>query len=127
MRVLIIDDEADIRRIARLSLGRLGGMEVSEAGSGAEGVQKAESERPDVILLDVMMPGMDGPATLAALRENPATSALPVIFLTAKAMRAEVERLRALGAVAVLTKPFEPAGLAGQVRDALAARETPPS
>jgi CheY-like chemotaxis protein len=119
MRILIIDDEPDIRRIARLSLSRLGGMEVVDAGNGPEGVQKAETERPDAILLDVMMPGMDGPATLAALRANPATAAIPVLFLTAKALRGEVERLRALGAAAVLAKPFDPASLAAQVRDAL--------
>src|ERR1700675_2661722 len=98
MKVLIIDDDADIRSIARLSLSRLGGMEVVEADSGAEGVRKAQDEKPDVILLDMMMPPMDGSAALAALRSQPATETTPVIFLTAKAMSAEIERLRALGA-----------------------------
>jgi CheY-like chemotaxis protein len=116
MKVLIIDDDADIRSIARLSLSRLGGMEVVEAASGAEGVRKAQDEKPDVILLDVMMPAMDGSATLAALRSQPATATTPVIFLTAKAMRAEVERLRALGAAGVLIKPFDPRTLPGDVR-----------
>ena len=116
MKVLIIDDDADIRSIARLSLSRLGGMEVVEAASGAEGVRKAQNEKPDVILLDMMMPAMDGSATLAALRSQPATATTPVIFLTAKAMRTEIERLRALGAAGVLIKPFNPRTLPGDVR-----------
>jgi CheY-like chemotaxis protein len=119
VKVLIIDDEDDIRKIAKLSLGRVGGMEVVEAGSGAEGVKKADAERPDAILLDVMMPGIDGPATLALLRAGETTSRIPVMFLTAKAMTAEVERLKALGAVAVLTKPFDPMKLPSDVRAAL--------
>lgn len=116
MKVLIIDDDADIRAIARLSLSRLGGMEVVEAASGAEGVHKAQDEKPDVILLDIMMPAMDGSATLAALRSQPASARTPVIFLTAKAMRTEIERLRALGAAGVLIKPFDPRTLPGDVR-----------
>ena len=87
MKILIIDDDADIRSIARLSLSRVGGMEVIEAASGAEGVQKAQDEKPEVILLDMMMPTMDGLETLAALRSRPATAATPVIFLTANAVR----------------------------------------
>jgi CheY-like chemotaxis protein len=119
MKVLIIDDEDDIRRIARLSLTKLGKMEVVEASSGLEGVRRAAEEKPDAILLDVMMPGLDGPGTLAALRSNPATAGIPVVFLTAKAMASEVERLKDLGAKAVLTKPFDPLALAGQVRAGL--------
>lgn len=119
MKVLVIDDEADIRKIARLSLSRVGGMQVVEADSGPEGVRKAEAERPDAILLDVMMPGMDGPATLALLRAGEATSRIPVVFLTAKAMTTELERLKALGAVAVLTKPFDPMKLPSEVKAAL--------
>ena len=119
MKILIIDDEADIRRIAHLALGRVGAMDVLEAQSGVEGLRKAEVAHPDAILLDVMMPGLDGPSTLAALRSNPATANSPVIFLTAKAMLSELERLRALGAAGVLTKPFDPMTLALQVRAAL--------
>lgn len=119
MKILIIDDEDDIRKIARLSLSRVGGMEVVEAASGADGVRKAEAERPDAILLDVMMPGLDGPGTLALLRAGEATAKIPVLFLTAKVMAAEVERLRALGAVAVLTKPFDPMKLPSEVQAAL--------
>lgn len=122
MKVLIIDDDDDIRSIARLSLSRLGGMEVIEAASGAEGVRKGREEQPDVILLDVMMPVMDGSATLAALRAQPATAATPVIFLTAKAMRVEIERLRGLGAAGVMTKPFDPRTLPADVRALVDAR-----
>lgn len=119
MKVLIIDDEEDIRQIASLSLGILGGLEVVEAESGNDGVSKASSEQPDVILLDMMMPVMDGPATLAALRDNPETKAIPVIFLTARAMTNEVEKLKSMGAAGILTKPFDPTALAGQVRQIL--------
>jgi len=116
MKILVIDDEEDIRRIARLSLGKVGRMEVVDAASGADGVRRAEEERPDAILLDVMMPDLDGPSTFAALQMSPRASRIPVIFLTAKAMAAEVDRLKGLGARGVLTKPFDPMTLADQVR-----------
>jgi two-component system OmpR family response regulator len=116
VKVLIIDDDADIRLIAGLSLGRVGGMDVIEAASGVEGLRKAREENPDVILLDIMMPTMDGSETLAALRSQPATAMTPVIFLTAKAAGAEVQRMTALGAAGVLIKPFDPRTLSGDVR-----------
>jgi CheY-like chemotaxis protein len=119
MKVLIVDDEDDIRRVARLALDRVGGMDVVEAASGREAVRHAEDEAPDAILLDVMMPGLDGPSTLAALRSNPKTAGIPVVFLTAKAMPSEIERLRDLGARGVLLKPFDPVTLASQLRAAL--------
>ena len=117
MKALVIDDEEDVRFIARRSLGRVGQMEVIEATNGSEGVAMAEREQPDFILLDMMMPGMDGAATFRALRDNPLTSAIPVVFLTAKAMASEVARLKALGAKGVLLKPFDPMALP---RDVLA-------
>jgi DNA-binding response OmpR family regulator len=116
MKVLIIDDDADIRFIVAMSLGRVGGMEVIQASSGAEGARKAQEEAPDVILLDMMMPTMDGSETLAVLRAQPATETTPVIFLTAKILKAEVERMTALGAAGVLTKPFDPRTLPADVR-----------
>jgi two-component system OmpR family response regulator len=116
VKVLIIDDDADIRSIAAMSLTRLGGMDVIEAGGGAEGVRTARTEAPDVILLDMMMPAMDGLETLAALRSQPATARTPVIFLTAKAVGRDIERLTALGAAGVLIKPFDPRTLAENVR-----------
>jgi CheY-like chemotaxis protein len=119
VKVLIVDDEPDIRRIARLGLSKVGGMEVVEASNGAEGLVRAKADMPDVVLLDVMMPNVDGPTTLARLREDPATAGIPVVFLTAKAIAAEVERLKSLGAAAVLTKPFDPMTLARDLRAAL--------
>jgi CheY-like chemotaxis protein len=119
MKVLIVDDEPDIRRIARLGLSRVGKMDVVEASNGAEGLLRAKEERPDAVLLDVMMPTMDGPTTLARLREDPATAGIPVVFLTAKAIAAEVDRLKSLGAAGVLTKPFDPMSLARDLRAAL--------
>jgi len=116
VKILVIDDENDIRRIARLGLERVGKMQVIDANSGVEGVEKARAERPDVVLLDVMMPGQDGPATLQSLKADPATAAIPVIFLTAKALASELERLRSLGATGVLTKPFDAMTLAAEVR-----------
>lgn len=124
MKILIIDDDDDVRQIARLSLGRLGGMDVIEAGGGEEGCRKARDERPDGILLDMMMPVMDGPATLAALHGDPRTADIPVIFLTAKALPAEVARLMTLGSRGVLTKPFDPKVLVTQVKDLLTGADT---
>ena len=121
MKILIIDDEDDIRRISRLALGRVGGMDVVDASSGDAGMALALTEMPDAILLDVMMPGRDGPGTLALLKAEPRTAHIPVIFLTAKAMSTEVDRLRALGAAGVLTKPFDPMSLAASVRAILGA------
>jgi two-component system OmpR family response regulator len=119
VKVLIIDDEDDIRRIARLSLSRVGGMEVRDASSGPDGVRKAMEEVPDVILLDVMMPGLDGPRTLSALLSRPETAKIPVVFLTAKALPSELERLKSLGAAGVLTKPFDPMTLPARLREIL--------
>lgn len=120
MKVLVVDDEEDVRYVARMSLGRVGRMDVVEAASGAEGVTQAKSERPDFILLDMMMPGMDGAATFRALRADPETSAIPIVFLTAKAMAAEVQRLKELGAKGVVLKPFDPMTLAAELRAILA-------
>ena len=119
MKVLVIDDEVDIRRIARLSLAAVGGMDVCEASGGTSAVRKARDEQPDVVLLDMMMPGMDGLATFRALREDPETADIPVVFLTAKVMSAEVDRLKGLGACGVLVKPFDPMTLPRQLRDLL--------
>ena len=116
MRVLIIDDEEEVRYIARLSLSRFSDMTVIEASSGAEGIALAAAERPDCILLDMMMPDMDGEQTFVALRSSPATASIPVVFLTAVAMATEVERVRRMGADGVIRKPFEPKNLASEVR-----------
>ena len=119
MKVLIIDDEEDVRYIARISLGRVEGMTVLEASSGEEGLAVARAEAPDCILLDVMMPDMDGEATLDALRQDPATSSIPVVFLTAVVMTEDIRRLKALGAQGVIRKPFDPRSLGRTLREVL--------
>jgi two-component system alkaline phosphatase synthesis response regulator PhoP len=122
-KVLVVDDEADIRHIARIALTRLGGMQVVEAASADEGVQAAAREQPDVILLDCMMPGRDGVDALRALRENPDTADIPVVFLTAKAGLANHELLQRLGACGLVMKPFDPTTLAERVRALLSGTE----
>jgi CheY-like chemotaxis protein len=119
MRVLIIDDEEDVRRIAYLSLVNVGKMDVEQASSATEGLEKALVFQPDVILLDVMMPEMDGPATLAKLKSDERTATIPVIFVTARAMKTEIETFLELGAKGVLTKPFSAMTLPDEVRKAL--------
>jgi two-component system, OmpR family, response regulator len=115
-KVLLVDDEPDIRRIAHLSLHRVGKLQVVMATSGAEALELAPRELPDVVLLDVMMPELDGPSTFQRLRALPATAGIPVIFMTAKAQKHEVEAFRALGAAGVIPKPFDPMTLAADVR-----------
>ena len=121
MKALVIDDEEDVRFVAQLSLGRVGGMTVLEASSGEEGVARARTEQPDFVLLDMMMPGMDGAATFLALRADSGTADIPVVFLTAKAMTSEVQRLKDLGARGVVLKPFNPMTLADEIRTILGA------
>jgi two-component system OmpR family response regulator len=118
-RILHIDDEADIRDVIEISLGLDPAFTVRSAESGAEGLAAAAEWNPDIILLDVMMPSMDGPATLVRLRENPETAGIPVIFMTARAQSREADRLRSLGAIGVIAKPFDPMTLAVSVRDYL--------
>jgi CheY-like chemotaxis protein len=118
-RVLLIDDEDDIREVARLSLELVADWTLFDAGSGEEGIVKAEAERPDAILLDVMMPGMDGPTTLERLQEHPATRNIPVIFLTAKVQPAGQRRFQSLGVRGVIAKPFDPMTLAAKVEEIL--------
>jgi len=118
-RILIVDDEDDIREVAQVSLELLGHYEVLTASCGRDGVDSARTGQPDAILLDVMMPDLDGPATLAALRADPATRDIPVLFLTAKTQTAEHSRLAELGVAGILTKPFDPLKLAAEVAAAL--------
>ena len=118
-RILIIDDEDDIREVAALSLETVAGWEVVVASSGAQGLARAAECRPDVILLDVMMPGMDGPATFQELRNNPATAGIPVLLLTAKVQSSDKRRFADLGVEAVLFKPFDPLTLSTQISGAL--------
>jgi CheY-like chemotaxis protein len=118
-KVLIIDDEDDIREVAALSLESVAGWEVITASSGAHGLTRAAAEQPDAILLDVMMPGMDGPTTVGELRKNPATAAIPVLLLTAKVQATDQRRFADLGVKAVLFKPFDPLELSNQIASVL--------
>jgi CheY-like chemotaxis protein len=118
-RILIIDDEEDIREVAALSLESVAGWEVILAGSGAQGLARAIEHQPDAILLDVMMPGMDGPSTFRELRNNPATAKIPVLLLTAKVQSSDQRRFADLGVEGVLFKPFDPMTLHLQVIAAL--------
>ena len=118
-RILIIDDEDDIREVASLSLETVSGWEVLTASSGEAGLGSAEQNQPEAILLDVMMPKMDGPTTFRELQKNPATAHIPVLLLTAKVQAADQRRFADLGVKAVLTKPFDPMTLSQQIEAAL--------
>jgi len=118
-KILIIDDEDDIREVAALSLESVAGWEVIKASSGAQGLARAEEYQPDAILLDVMMPGMDGPTTFLELRKNQATAGIPVLLLTAKVQGTDQRRFADLGVEAVLFKPFDPLTLSTQIAAAL--------
>ena len=115
-RILHVEDEEDIREVAKIALEEVGGFTVETASSGFEALTKAPAFAPDLILLDVMMPGMDGPATLVEFRRMPATASVPVVFMTAKVQAQEVARYLELGALGVIPKPFDPMTLAAQVR-----------
>ncbi|GAB4378087.1 MAG: response regulator [Elainellaceae cyanobacterium] len=118
-RVLLIDDEATLRRVTQLTLKKLARWDVLVASSGHVGLQQAETEQPDAILLDWMMPEMDGLATLIKLRENSATQHIPVILLTAKVQAMKQPQLQQLNVAAIVVKPFEPEMLVLQIKAAL--------
>ena len=121
MRLLCADDEEDIRTILALALSLDPAFQVEIVGSGAELIALARVGRYDAFVLDGMMPGMDGYETCRRLKADPATAATPVVFLTAKTQRDEMARALLIGAVACLTKPFDPLTLAGDLRAALTA------
>lgn len=114
--ILYVEDDPDIQEIAVMALENIAGMTVKACSSGAEALAAVDRFEPDMIVLDVMMPGMDGPSTLAALRQKPALANTPVIFVTAKTQSDEIQRLKGLGAIAVITKPFDPMTLGQQLR-----------
>lgn len=121
-RILYVEDEPDIRLIAQMALEAVGGFTVIVCASGHEALTAAPASQADLILLDVMMPGMDGPSTLKALRELSATADTPVIFMTAKVQAAEVTAYKALGAIDVIPKPFDPMALSAQIQRIWAAQ-----
>jgi len=115
-RILYVEDDPDIRVVAVMALEAVGGFTVISCASGDEALRAAPQARADVILLDVMMPGMDGHATLKALRRIPETAATPAIFMTARVQAGEVEQHKAQGALGVIPKPFDPMELPDQIR-----------
>jgi CheY-like chemotaxis protein len=118
-QILIIDDEDDIREVASLSLEATAGWKVLTASSGSQGIELAISHQPDAILMDVMMPGVDGPTTFRQMQQIPAIAHIPVLLLTAKVQGMDKRRFADLGVTAVLFKPFDPLTLAEQVAEAL--------
>ena len=115
-RILYVEDQPDIRLVAKMALEAVGGFTVIACASGQEALSFAPAAMADLLLLDIMMPGMDGPSTLKALRELPATAHTPVIFMTAKVQTAEVAQYMGLGALQVIPKPFDPMELSAQIR-----------
>jgi two-component system, OmpR family, response regulator len=115
--VLCVDDEPDVLSVAQMCLETVGEFTVSTASSGQEALDRAVMLKPDIILLDVMMPGMDGPTTLRALRQEAALDGVPVIFMTARVRTAEIDEYLALGANGVVAKPFDPMLLSTQITE----------
>jgi CheY-like chemotaxis protein len=115
-RILLVEDDVDIQTIARFALEQVGGFTVEVCSSGAEAIERGPAFAPQIILLDVMMPDLDGPSTLAELRRLPATAETPVAFMTAKVQPQELARYKELGAVDVISKPFDPMALSDTVR-----------
>lgn len=116
-RILYVEDEPDIQMVARLALESVGGFTLEVCSSGNEAIALGPAFLPQLALLDVMMPGIDGPTTLKLLREIPQTATIPVIFMTAKVQPNEVAQYKALGAVDVIPKPFDPMTLASRVQE----------
>lgn len=114
-RILLIDDDQGIREVARTVLEMVGGYAVETAASGLEGLEQARTSPPDAIVLDVMMPGLDGPETFALLQEHAETCNVPVILLTAKTQAADRTRFASLGVAGMLAKPFDPMALSDQI------------
>lgn len=118
-RVLVVDDEDHIREVAAVSLELTAGWEIRQARSGTEGIEMATSWRPDAVLLDVMMPDLDGPAALSRLQSGERTSQIPVVFLTAKVQTSDRHRYTSLGVSGVIAKPFDPLSLAERMSEIL--------
>jgi two-component system OmpR family response regulator len=114
--VMLVEDDVDIQEIAKLALGLVGGLSVTICSSGEEALQKVREAKPQLILLDVMMPNMDGPTTLKQLRLIPEASSIPVIFVTAKVQSHEVASYKKMGAADVISKPFDPMTLSENIR-----------
>jgi CheY-like chemotaxis protein len=116
MKVLLIDDEEDIRKIGQLSLEAVGKFQAILAASAREGIESALADRPDLILMDMMMPGMDGLTALQEIQSTPELKGIPVLFMTAKVQRSDVARYVQMGAAGVIHKPFDPMTLPDEIR-----------
>jgi CheY-like chemotaxis protein len=116
-RVCYVEDDEDIQRIVRMSLERIGKMTVEVVGDPMVAIDAMVRFAPDLVLLDWMMPGMDGPTLFQAMKQRPETAALPVVFITAKASTLEMSELTGLGAAGAITKPFSPKDLPDQLRE----------
>lgn len=116
-RILHIEDDPSILEVSRLALELVGGFEVCSCPSGAAGLEAAQDFAPQLVLLDVMMPDMDGPQTLKALRQLPGYQNIPVVFMTARVQTRDVEAYRALGVADIIIKPFDPMQLAAQIKN----------
>jgi CheY-like chemotaxis protein len=116
-KILYAEDEDDIREIAVIAIEVIGGFEIATCNSGIDVIELANHFKPQLVLLDVMMPIMDGPTTLLALKQQPTLKDIPVIFLTAKIMNAEINRFKEIGAIGVIAKPFDPMTLSTQIQD----------
>jgi two-component system OmpR family response regulator len=115
-RILYVDDDDDIRTVAVFAMEAIGGFEVASCPSGKDALGRAREFAPQLLLLDVMMPEMDGPTVLAEFRKRPETATTPAVFMTAKVQQNEIERFLALGAVDVIAKPFDPMALPDAIR-----------
>lgn len=115
-RIMCIEDDPDILLILDFSLRRMGGFSLCLCTGGKEALEKVEDFRPQLVLLDVMMPEMSGPQTLGKLRELPTIRGVPIVFMTAKAMQSEVEELLVYGATGIIVKPFDPVALPDNLR-----------
>lgn len=116
-KILYVEDEPDIQAVAKIALEAVGGFSVCICSSGTEALSKVLEFAPDLVLLDVMMPGMDGPATLKALKDLPELGSTPFVFMTAKVQPSEVQHFKSLGAVDVIPKPFDPMTLSDKVKE----------
>lgn len=116
-KILYAEDELDIREITKIALEEIGGFSVIYCSNGLEVLEKAKNNEPDLILLDVMMPGMDGPTTLQELRKEVYYKSLPAIFMTAKIQPEEIAQYKAMGAIDVITKPFDPMTLSETIKN----------
>jgi len=115
--ILYAEDEPDISQVAKLALEAVGGFQVEVCSNGRLALEAAPQVKPDLILLDVMMPEMDGPSTLKALRETPGIKDIPVIFMTAKVQPSEIQGYKDLGAIDVISKPFDPMSLSDRINE----------